>query len=962
MTRYVHEVIEAAAAATPDAVAVQVGGETIRYRELNARANRIAHHLRAAGVGPESVVGVLLRRGPETLPCLLGIWKAGGSHLPLDTGLPADRLTYMLDAAGARLVVTEGSLADRLGGGYDGDLVHLDRDSAEIAARPATAPAPAPGADSDPRDPARRQRLAYTLFTSGSTGRPKGVQIGQYALLNLLFSMRERYGSGPRHVWLANTSLSFDISMAELYLPLVTGGRVVLADDAEAADPEAQLKLLDSAGVTHLQATPAGWKLLLAAGFDRRPLVAVTTGEACPPALARDLRGRVDRLYNQYGPTEATVWTTVWEVPPEPETVLIGRPIHNHRAYVLDAAQQPVPVGVVGELYLAGAGLARGYVGRPGLTAERFVPEPFGGVPGSRMYCTGDLARFRADGELECLGRIDRQVKIRGYRIELPEIEEQLRGHEAVRDAVVVDLEDAGGERWLAAYLVPAEKPDGADGEDRLQQELRGFLSASLPGYMVPAAFVLLDALPLNPAGKVDRKALPAPGRAALVADREYVAPRNRTEELLVRTCAEVLGVTGVGVRDRLLDLGADSMRIVHVMGAARRAGLALTLRMLLDSETVEDLALAIDGAPTGTGESPGSDPDGGVQQPMTTNTTVPRGSALTAPQLPEVMAAHRVPGAAVAVLQEGGLVGVQAYGLSNADTGAPVTLRTRFQAGSISKHVTAFAVLRLVAADVLDLDADVDGYLLSRRAPRSPAGLPITLRHLLGNTAGLSSTAGTWWRRDESMPPLSAVLDEVTAEHDPGALFRKAGSHWALTEQLLLDVTGQQFEEMMQELVFRPLGMRDSSFLAPEDSDGSGPDVAAGHDQHGRAVLGGHLLRPVHAGSGLWSTPADLAQLAVEIRRARRGFSELLPAELAAELLTEGFPGSFYGLGTVVDRTVTDLEFGHGGQTPGFRALISIQLSTGNGCVVMTNGDNGKNVHHVVASLLGRDPSDQAR
>ncbi|MBB5940092.1 non-ribosomal peptide synthetase [Streptomyces zagrosensis] len=948
MSRYVHEVIEATTTSTPDAIAVQTGEATLTYRELDTRANRIAHHLRAAGVGPESVVGVLLSRGPDTLPCLLGIWKAGGSHLPLDAGLPADRLNYMLETSGARLIVTEGTLAERVGEGYEGEFIHLDRARTEIAGLPGTAPdASAVRDPADVKDEGRKHRLAYTLFTSGSTGRPKGVQIGQYALLNLLFSMRQHYGCKPEHVWLAATPLSFDISTAEMYLPLISGGRVVLADDEVSNDPADQLKLIDNAGVTHVQATPAGWKLLLAAGLGRRPLVGVTSGEECSLPLARDLRSRLDTLFNQYGPTETTVWSHVWDVVPDPESIVLGRPLPNYRTYVLDAAQQPVPVGVAGEVYIAGAGTARGYVGRPGLTAERFVPEPFGGPPGSRMYRSGDLGRFRSDGDLEFLGRIDFQVKIRGYRIELGEIEELLLTHPGVRDAVVVAREDANGEKWLAAYVV-SDRPDGEAELD--QAELRDHLAASLPSYMVPAAFMMLAAMPLSPTGKLDRTALPAPGRTALVTDREYVAPRNRTEQLLVDTCVEVLGVAEVGVRDRLTDLGADSMRIVHVMTAARRAGLELTLRMLLDSETIEDLAVALDGGTPNEGDE--SD-EGATPVKFTTASR----SALSAPEVAEAMVTHGVPGAVVALLRDGQLVGVQAYGTRNAETGAPVTLRTRFQAGSISKHVTAFAVLRLVDQGVLDLDADIDGYLSDRKAPRAIGGSLLTLRHLLSNTAGLSQTSSAWWRPDETMPELSAVLDDVWAEHEPGAFFRKAGSQWAMVEQLLLDVTGHEFQELAAELVFRPLGMRDSTFLPPPVMDRSVPqDLAVGHDQQARGLLGGYRLRPVHAGSGLWSTPADLAQLAVEIRQAHLGLSGLLSATSVGAMLTEAFPGSFYGLGTVVDGSSADPDVGHGGQTAGYRALTSMQLGSGNGCVVMTNSDNGKQVHKAVAALLGRE------
>ncbi|MFJ8545478.1 amino acid adenylation domain-containing protein [Streptomyces sp. NPDC093586] len=954
MRRYVHEVIEGQAAATPDAVAVQAGDQTVTYRQLDEQANRVAHRLREAGVGPESVVGVLLRRGPDTLPVLLGIWKAGGSHLPLDTGLPAERLRYMLDTAGARLTVAHGGSAALLGSAYRGEILDLDRERERLSACPVTPPDRS--GDRDPDDPARTHRLAYTLFTSGSTGRPKGVQIGQYALLNLLFSMRRWHRSQPEHRWLAATSLAFDVSTAELYLPLVTGGRVVLADDAEARDPAAQLRLVERAGVTHVQATPAGWKLLLAAGMDRLPVTAVTTGEECPPGLARDLVGRVDRLSNLYGPTEATVWCTGTDLVPDTPSVPIGRPLPNYRAYVLDAAQRPVPVGVTGELYVAGAGTARGYAGRPDLTAERFLPEPYGGPPGSRMYRTGDLARFRTDGQLECLGRVDNQVKIRGFRIELGEIEEVLRGGPEVRDAAVVARDDDQGEKWLVAYVV------GADGQDPDPAALRDRLAATLPPYMVPAAVVPLPELPLNPAGKVDRAALPVPGRAALAGDRAYLAPRTPTERRLVEICAQVLGVTDVGVRDRLQDLGADSMRIVHVMAAARRAGLDLTLRTLLDSETVEDLAEALDGASPngpedGTGDGNGTGTEGTPESEEAAMTwTAPAGGTADPTR---TMATHRVPGAAVALLRDGRLVGVQAYGVRSAESGLPVTLRTRFQAGSISKQVTAFAALRLVARGVLDLDADLDRYLAGRRAPRTATGAPVTLRHLLSNTAGFSGATPTWWRPGEPMPKLDTVLDEVSAEHEPGTRFRKAGSQWALAERLLEDVTGQDFADLATELVFAPLAMTDSSFTPPgdaRDEHDARDDWASGHDQHGRPLLDGFRVRPVRAGSGLWSTAADIAQLAAEIRQAHLGCSGLLPAPLATQMLTEAFPGSFYGLGTVVDGSLGEPEFGHGGQTAGFRALVSVRLRSGSGCVVLTNGDGGKHVHRTVAASLGRE------
>ncbi|AVH60305.1 MULTISPECIES: serine hydrolase domain-containing protein [Streptomyces] len=305
------------------------------------------------------------------------------------------------------------------------------------------------------------------------------------------------------------------------------------------------------------------------------------------------------------------------------------------------------------------------------------------------------------------------------------------------------------------------------------------------------------------------------------------------------------------------------------------------------------------------------------------------------------VMERHRIPGAAIALLRDGEPVGVHAHGVRSAETGAPVTLRTRFQAGSISKQITAYAALRLVDRGVLDLDADLDGLLIGRTLPRAAGGSPVTLRQCLSNTSGLAGTQATWWRPDEAMPHLSDILDGIRAEHEPGSLFRKEGAQWAVVEQLLADVTGRDFGKTVRELVFEPLGMRDSAFGEP-----GAADAAAGHDQYGHELSGGHRVRPVRAGSGLWSTPADLAVFAGALRRAHQGLSDLLSARLAGVMLTEAFPGSFYGLGTVVEGTPGEPEFGHDGQSAGFRALTSVRLRSGTGLVVMTNSDNGEELH----------------
>ncbi|MFD4544574.1 amino acid adenylation domain-containing protein, partial [Streptomyces bauhiniae] len=479
------ELFAARSAATPSAVAVICGDAKLSYRKVEERANRIAHRLIAAGAGPHTVVGVCLGRGPDLLPVLHGIWRAGAAYLPLDPALPPDRITCMLTDAQATILVTESAWAPRVDG-FTGTHVLLDTDREALAALPATPPV----LKTDP------DQLAYVLYTSGSTGRPKGVMISHRALTNLLTSVRDDIAPARRATWLASTSISFDISGLELHLPLITGGRVVLASDTQAKDAAALVELIDTHRVTHVQATPSGWRLLLAAGFDNYAVTALAGGEPVAPQLAADLQYKVQRLVNVYGPTETTIWSTFCEIPENPGTISIGGPLANTGVYVLTEELQQVPPGVAGQLYIDGHGLARGYFGRPDLTAEKFLPNPYGDT-GSRLYATGDLARFLPDGTLECLGRIDNQVKIRGYRIELGEIEAGLREHARVRDAVVTVRETLTGEKSLVGYVVTV------DGKAPDATELRAHLAAALPDYMVPAAFVALEAIPLNGSGKV---------------------------------------------------------------------------------------------------------------------------------------------------------------------------------------------------------------------------------------------------------------------------------------------------------------------------------------------------------------------------------------------------------------------------------------------------------------------------
>jgi amino acid adenylation domain-containing protein len=574
----VHELFEEQADLTPRATAVLAGSGRLTFAELDARANRLAHHLRGLGVGPEVLVGLAVERSASMVVALLGILKAGGAYLPLDPSYPRERLAYMLEDSGARVVVTERDLLGSLPA-CAATTVLLDGDAGEIARRPAERLGGGPDPDG----------LAYVLYTSGSTGRPKGVQVPHGALVNFLLSMRERPGMGEEDVLVAVTSLSFDIAGLEIYLPLIAGARLVVATREEAQDGTRLRDLLESCGATVLQATPATWRLLIDCGWRGTPnLRALCGGEALPEDLAAALLERSGAVWNLYGPTETTVWSTVCQVLPR-RRVSIGRPIANTTAHLLDARGSLVPVGVPGELLLGGAGVARGYLGRPDLTAERFVPDPFSAVPGARLYRTGDLARARPAGTLEYLGRSDQQVKIRGHRIELGEIEAALCLHPAVAQAMTVVREDRGEHR-LVAYVVPVS------GQEVRTAELRTFLRERLPAYMEPSAFMTLAALPLTPNRKVDRGALPAP--AALAADTAagaFVAPRNRTEERLAELWSEILGLERVGVETSFFALGGHSILATRLMFRIQKVfQVDLPLRTLFESPTVAALAASV--------------------------------------------------------------------------------------------------------------------------------------------------------------------------------------------------------------------------------------------------------------------------------------------------------------------------------------------------------------------------------
>jgi amino acid adenylation domain-containing protein len=549
-------------AGLPGATAVTCEGHCLTYAQLEAQANRLAHRLRHEGVRPGVLVALCATRSVETLVALLAVMKAGGAYLPLDPEYPKDRLSFVLADSGARLLLTEERVRDRLP--ECGVPALMIGDLGAFAGEPDSAPAPL-AASGD---------LAYVIYTSGSTGRPKGVAIEHRALVNLLLSMKELLGSGPGDLWLALTSLSFDISGLELFLPLVSGGHVLMAGTPEAADALALVRLASAHPVTHVQATPSGWQAMLDAGFDHPWVTALVGGEALPPTLARSLRGRVRDMWNVYGPTETTIWSTRERVPVDPDTVTIGGPLANTQVYVLDDRLDPVPVGVPGELFIAGAGVARGYLNRPELTAERFLPDPFG-PPGSRLYRTGDRVRWLADGRLSFLGRADGQVKLRGHRVELGEVEAVLSSCPGVTRAVAAVHADV-----LVAYVV-----GDASG-------VRAHVARSLPAVMVPAEVISLPALPMTPNGKIDRKALPAPSRQPGGLGRP---PETPLERRVAEVFSEVLGLETLGADDDFFRLGGHSLLAVKATARMTAAlGVEVPLRDVFAHPTVAGYATAV--------------------------------------------------------------------------------------------------------------------------------------------------------------------------------------------------------------------------------------------------------------------------------------------------------------------------------------------------------------------------------
>ena len=564
----------------PDNTALVFEGQSLTYAELNARANRLANYLQSLGVGAEVKVGLFVERGFDMIVSILAVLKTGGAYVPLDPAYPVERLAFMLEDSQVSVIVSQLELLDSLPT-HNANAICLDRDEQSIVER----------SDSNLALTPSRGDLAYVIYTSGSTGVPKGVEVPNSALANLLQSMIKDPGMSQDDVLVAITTLAFDMAVPELYLPLVTGATMVIASREVATDGVALGKLLDSCGASIFQATPSTWRLLFASGWGgNKKLKALCGAEPMPPELADQLLERCDIVWNTYGPTETTVWSTAYRLATGAPKTLIGRPIANTRIYILDNKMQPVAIGVTGELYIGGSGVTRGYWQRPELTAERFIPDPFSTVKDQRMYKTGDLARYRPDGNIEYIGRIDHQVKLRGFRIELGEVEAALARQDEVRSSVVIVREDTPGDQRLVAYVIRNQNCADTANEDKLRNSLSEFL----PGYMIPSFFILMDAFPLTPTGKIDRKALPVP-KARQRSISGYIQPETEIEKTLAAIWCEMLGVDHVSLDDNFFDIGGHSLiAIKSIIQFREQTGLVLE-PVSYYQQTLGQLAASVD-------------------------------------------------------------------------------------------------------------------------------------------------------------------------------------------------------------------------------------------------------------------------------------------------------------------------------------------------------------------------------
>jgi len=575
----IHQLFEEQVERSPSSVAVVFEGKQLTYQQLNARANQLAHYLQSLGVKPEVLVGICVERSLEMIVGLLGIFKAGGAYVPLDPTYPKDRLFHMLSSQVSVVLTTEKSIAQLPK--QIADVVRLDTDWGVIEQM----------SEENPLSNVQATNLAYVMYTSGSTGKPKGVMIEHRSVLNLATGLHQaiyvHYQDSQLRVTV-NGSLSFDTSVKQI-IQLLYGHTLEIVPQAIRLDGNALLSFLQKHKIDVFECTPSQLGMLIAAGLlasKSAPKAMLVAGEKIDESTWLALQ-QVENInfYNLYGPTEYTVATTVCSVKMAGSKPIIGRPITNTQIYILDHYLQPVPVGVAGELYIGGYSLARGYLNRPDLTSEKFIRNPFSNQPGNRLYKTGDKVRYLSDGNIEFLDRIDNQVKIRGFRIELGEIEAALAFHPTVRQTLVTALEDVPGHKYLVAYIIPNRDSAVAS------SDLRSFLKEKLPDYMIPGAFVMLDALPLTPNGKVDRKALPTPDKARQELQAES-APRTRAEEILAQIWREVFHREFLSIHDNFFEVGGDSILSIQIISKANRAGLLLTVKQIFQHQTIAELAL----------------------------------------------------------------------------------------------------------------------------------------------------------------------------------------------------------------------------------------------------------------------------------------------------------------------------------------------------------------------------------
>jgi amino acid adenylation domain-containing protein len=573
----IHQLFETQAEETPDAIAVIYDDTKMTYLELNCRSNVLAKHLQSLGAGPGVRIGILMDKSFKIVEALFAVLKAGGTYVPISTSFPAERIAFILKDAGINILLTD---TDK--GLPEECIVTIVRINEEIISTQSVCQNPATNITSG--------NPAYIIYTSGSTGQPKGVVVHHAAVVNFLCSMRIQPGINNDDLLLTVTPISFDIAVLELFLPLIAGATVVIVSKEVTANPFLLGEAIKHYHVSIMQATPATWQLLIESGWAGDPkLKALCGGEVLTIKLADQLSDRVGSLWNMYGPTETTIWSSLCEIKKGDAPITIGKPISNTQLYILDRYLQPLPIGVAGELHIGGEGLALGYLNHPQLTKEKFIANCFNSEPGMRLYKTGDRARYLPDYSIEILGRIDYQVKIHGHRIELGEIETVLTQHPSIREAIVITRNETSGDKRLVAYFVPMkDKSPGAG-------ELRDFVKIKLPAYMVPTLFISMKSLPLTPNGKLDRKALPVPEDIRQLTG--YIAPRTEIEKILSGIWQDVLGIEQVGIHDNFFDLGGASIQSLQLVAHANIAGFPLSAENIFEYQTIAELAEKIKGS-----------------------------------------------------------------------------------------------------------------------------------------------------------------------------------------------------------------------------------------------------------------------------------------------------------------------------------------------------------------------------